>query len=121
MPKSVGCVHMCVTPLDDGSLLALYRSRWADCIYESRSSDGGRSWSAPAPTALPNNNSSIQATRLVNGHLALVFNDCNAEAATGRRTSLYDEIEDEVGAPTNSATEPAPAGREAFWGRGARE
>ena len=47
----------------DGSLLALFRSRWADNIYESRSTDDGRTWSAPVPTALPNNNSSIQFTR----------------------------------------------------------
>jgi predicted neuraminidase len=77
--------------------------------------NGGRSWSAPVATALHNNNSSIQA-RLANGHLALVFNDCNAEAATARRTSLYDEIEDDGAAPTDSATEPTLANREAFWG-----
>ena len=55
------------------------RSRWADNIYQSRSTDHGRTWSAPVATALPNNNSSIQFTRLGNGHLALVFNDISAE------------------------------------------
>jgi len=118
VPESVGCVHMCVNALGDGSLLALYRSRWADHVYESRSTDGGRSWSAPVATALPNNNSSIQATRLANGHLALVFNDTSAAAATERRVSLYDEIEDEGDAQGGAAaTEPPPpAGRAAFWG-----
>jgi len=96
VPESTGCVHMGVEQLADGTLLALFRSRWADSIYESRSSDRGRTWSAPRPTALPNNNSSIQFTRLQNGHLALVFNDISAADSIDRRASLYDDIEDEA-------------------------
>ena len=113
VPDSTGCVHMNVAQLRDGTLLALYRSRWADNIYSSRSTDRGRSWSAPEPTALPNNNSSIQFTRLDNGHLALVFNDVNKEGVTELRASLYDEIEDDSG-----LAEPvAKAGeRAAVWG-----
>lgn len=117
VPESTGCVHMCIEKLDDGSLVALYRSRWADNIYLSRSQDGGHTWSAPQPTELPNNNSSIQVTRLANGHLALVFNNICASAATERRASLYDEIEDDK--PTAAAGPVAlhqqPA-RTAFWG-----
>ncbi len=117
VPNSVGCVHMNIEKLADGSLLAMYRSRWADHIYASRSTDNGRSWSEPAPIELPNNNSSIQFARLANGHLALVFNDSSAAQATERRTSLYDEIEDEDEA-VSPAVEPAPvaAQRSAFWG-----
>jgi predicted neuraminidase len=114
VPQSVGCIHMNIEQLEDGSLLALFRSRWADFIHESRSRDRGRSWSAPVPTTLPNNNSSIQFTRLANGHLALVFNNINASSTTERRASLYDEIEDETGAAPAPAA--APAGRTAFWG-----
>ena len=40
VPDSIGCVHMNITPLQNGSLLALFRSRWADHIYQSVSSDG---------------------------------------------------------------------------------
>ena len=94
VPDSLGCVHMNITLLQDGSLLALYRSRWADYIYQSRSDDGGESWSTPQAD-LPNNNSSIQVTTLHNGHLALVFNAMSARDASERRLSLYDEIEDE--------------------------
>ncbi|MFT3960346.1 sialidase family protein [Propionivibrio sp.] len=118
VPGSVGCVHMNIGKLPDGSLLALFRSRWADHVYQSRSTDGGRTWTAPVPAGLPNNNSSIQFVTLANGHLAVVFNDASAAQATGRRASLYDEIEDEAAGATPAAAAPQPAarGRTAFWG-----
>ncbi len=113
VPGSLGCVHMNITPCKDGSLLALFRSRWADNIYYSHSNDGGHSWSVPAPTCLPNNNSSIQVTTLTNGDLALVFNNMSAAGATERRASLYDEIDD----GDDSRKEPEnQGGRVAFWG-----
>ena len=115
VPDSTGCVHMDVSQLRDGSLLALFRSRWADSIYSSRSTDRGRTWSAPAPAGLPNNNSSIQFTRLANGHLALVFNDINAEGITERRASLYDDIEDDSG-PALKESSAKPGERQAAWG-----
>jgi predicted neuraminidase len=96
VPSSTGCVHMNVVSARDGDpLLAFYRSRWADHVYRSTSNDGGRTWSAPVPTSLPNNNSSIQVTRLASGRLAIVFNHISGAQATERRVSLYDEIEDE--------------------------
>ena len=117
VPDSTGLVHMCVIPTRSGGLLALFRSRWADHIYESRSTDHGRSWTAPTPTTLPNNNSSIQATALRNGKIALVFNFSSAAQATERRLSLYDEIEDEGSAPAQGGeVKPASTARQAFWG-----
>ena len=125
VPESLGCVHMNVEKLSDGSLFALFRSRWADNIYSSRSLDGGRTWSPPQPTELPNNNSSIQFTRLANGHLALVFNDISSAQASERRVSLYDEIEDEESVPKEvapknaapvSAAPKTKSGKTAFWG-----
>ena len=95
LPGSLGCVHMNIQPVADGSLLALFRSRWADSIYESRSTDDGTTWSEPVPTELPNNNSSIQFTALADGRLALVYNHSRAEENTERRLSLYDEIDDD--------------------------
>ncbi len=115
VPGSLGCVHMNIVLLKDGSLLALYRSRWADFIYESRSYDNGNTWSAPVPTVLPNNNSSIQATVLENGHIAMVFNNMSAADCTERRLSLYDEIEDEEDSGKVEASIPTE-GRAAFWG-----
>lgn len=118
VPNSVGCVHMNVEKMPDGSLLALYRSRWADSIYLSRSTDNGRTWSEPVPSELPNNNSSIQFTCLANGHLAIVYNHISAAQATERRASLYDEIEDEEDTGQEAAVEPTVSshGKTAFWG-----
>ncbi len=114
VPDSLGCVHMNVVDAGGGELLALFRSRWADFIHAARSSTQGRSWSRPEPTALPNNNSSIQATRLADGRIALVYNHASAADAAERRLSLYDEIEDEDG-PATAPTAPVRA-RTAFWG-----
>ncbi|WP_353980092.1 exo-alpha-sialidase [Salinicola endophyticus] len=114
VPQSVGCVHMNVVRLDGDELVALYRSRWADRIYLSRSRDGRR-WSAPEPTPLPNNNSSIQCTRLADGRLAMVYNPINAEGITQRRTSLYDDIEDSE-AHGELTEQAAVDGKRAFWG-----
>lgn len=75
---SNGLVQPNVVKLSDGSLVAFFRSRYADWIYKSISRDGGRTWTTPEPTQLPNNNSSFQVTRLKNGHLVLVFNNTNA-------------------------------------------
>ena len=117
VPNSTGCVHMNVEKRSDGSLFAMFRSRWADWIYISQSRDNGRTWSEPVPTTLPNNNSSIQFTKLKNGHLALVFNNRNAAAGTARRVSLYDEIKDDEAEQTPAAGEQSrPGKRTAFWG-----
>ncbi len=120
VPDSVGCVHMNIEKMPDGSLFALFRSRWADHVYSSRSLDNGRSWTAPQPTELPNNNSSVQFTRLANHHLAIVYNDISSAQATERRLSLYDEIEDDSDVPQKSQTtvelEPVSTGKRAFWG-----
>lgn len=115
VPDSLGCVHMNILLLKDNSLYALFRSRWADNIYASRSTDGGYHWSTPIATNLPNNNSSIQATVLNNGHIALVFNQSSAKDAIAKRISLYDEIEDESCANKKEA-EIIDGQKNAFWG-----
>lgn len=119
VPESVGCVHMSIVQLADGTLHALFRSRWADSIYESRSQDEGDTWSPPVATALPNNNSSLQHRVLHDGSLALVYNHSSRVDASARRVSLYDEI-DEHGLVAGATTAPGAAAptrvREAFWG-----
>jgi predicted neuraminidase len=111
VPDSTGTCHMCILDMQDGTLVAFYRSRWADWIHRSTSSDGGRTWTAPLPTSLPNNNSSIQAIRLADGGIAILFNESSAKDATGRRLSLYDDI-----GGTEEPVAPPAEGRSAFWG-----
>ena len=113
VPGSTGCVHMSIVAWRD-RLLAFYRSRWADHVYRSESRDGGDSWSAPTPTVLPNNNSSVMALPLASGAVALMYNESSAADATGRRASLYDDIGGE--APAEPPTDHPPLGRAAFWG-----
>ena len=116
VPGSLGCVHMNIVPARDGGLLAFFRSRWADHIYRTSSMDGGLTWQTPQATVLPNNNSSIQALRLQDGRLAMIFNASSAADATGRRESLYEELDDEgAQASDTSKTAPAPT-RRSFWG-----
>jgi len=115
IPDSLGAVHMNILPLGGDEMIAFYRNRFAETILSSRSSDGGETWSAPEAADLPNNNSSIQVTRLGNGHLALVFNDSSARDATGRRLSLYDEIEDDL-PPVLAGDGKRTDERTAFWG-----
>ena len=56
-----------------GSLMAYMRS-CEGFIYRSYSDDAGKSWSEPAPTTLPNNDSGIDMVRLRGGMLLLVHN-----------------------------------------------
>jgi predicted neuraminidase len=111
VPNSMGCVHMNIVAVSDTHFVAFFRSRWADFIYRTESRDAGVTWQVPQPTDLPNNNSSIQCTRLSDGRLALVYNHSSSANATGRRTSLYDDLED-----GDSATPATVPQRQAFWG-----
>lgn len=108
VPQSMGCVHMNILKLGGRRLVAFFRSRWADNVYVSRSEDAGESWSVPERTPLPNNNSSIQAVGLVDGRIAMAFNRSSAAGATGRRLSLYDDLDDKPA--------PAASSSAAFWG-----
>lgn len=135
VPGSLGAVHMNIVQLDPAArdaggkpvstfphparggdrLVAFYRSRWADHVRVSRSDDGGETWTSADNLPLPNNNSSIQVTRLADGRLAMVHNWSSKLNATERRLSLYDEIEDpEAGEIREvSAGDDRPS---AFWG-----
>ena len=94
VPGSIGSVHMTIVPLDGEHMVAFYRRRQSDFVHRSESLDGGVTWSAPAPTDVPNNNSSINAVRLSDGRLAMACNPISAALSSDRRVSLYDEIEE---------------------------
>jgi predicted neuraminidase len=120
VPDSGGCVHMNIVPRTDGVLWACFRSRWADHVYESTSTDGGMTWEPCRPIDLPNNNSSIQARALGDGRVAMVMNWASRDDATSRRVSLYDEIDDDGLADDEGLQIAEPSldddGRSAFWG-----
>lgn len=104
MPKSNGRVHANVVEIENGHLVAFMRSRAADNIYRSESSDFGESWSAPVPTVLPNNNSSVSVIRLKSGRVAIAYNpthtpnpDPNAAAWPGLRCPVAVALSEDGG------------------------
>lgn len=104
VPASIGSVHMSPVDLGNGRLAAFYRRRQADAVHRSDSTDGGRSWSAPVPTDVPNNNSSIAAIRLRDGRIAMIGNPVNAAMSPDRRASLYDELGEDDARPDADPT-----------------
>jgi len=97
---SGGFVQMNIVPVST-HLVAFFRSRYADWIYKSESNDGCN-WTTPQATQLPNNNASIQAIALKNGHLAMIFNNTQAElkpehADTGSRRILSLAVSEDGG------------------------
>lgn len=97
--QSTGCVHMSPVLIGENKLAAVFRRRQADSVYRTESGDGGRTWSAPQATDVPNNNSSIAAIRLQDGRIAMICNPTNAEMSADRRASLYDELGEEDDRP----------------------
>lgn len=110
--NSFGAVHMEIQQLKDKSYLALYRSRWADNIYLSRS-ENGIDWSQPQPTSLPNPNAGICFDVLQSGRIVVVYNHSSKANAQGRREGLYDDIAEAGDVRKNQVSKH---GREAFWG-----
>lgn len=103
VPDSLGAVHMNPVTARNGIQPAFYRDRFSAHVQRSVSRDGGDTWGAPAPTNMPNNNSSLQAIRLADGRIAMVLNPVNATMSDQRRASLYDEIESDAVAGTGGA------------------
>ena len=90
MPRSNGHVHANVVELEPGHLVAFMRNREAYRIHRSESFDWGETWTEPKPTPLPNNNSSISATKLASGRIAVAYNPTSvrvplSHAGEGRR------------------------------------
>lgn len=99
VPHSIGSVHMSPVALGDGRFAAFFRRRQADVVHRSESRDGGRTWTAPEPTDVPNNNSSIAAIRLRSGEIAMICNPVSAATSSDRRASLYDELGEDDARP----------------------
>ncbi|MFN7025718.1 MAG: exo-alpha-sialidase [Pseudorhizobium sp.] len=112
LSQSIGCVHLSPVSLDETTMTAFFRRRQADFVYRTESTDQGLTWSIPAPTDLPNNNSSIAAIALDDGRVAIICNPVNAAASPDRRTSLYDELGEEDERPEADPT----GGCAPIWG-----
>lgn len=82
MAGTEGKIQPSVVRLAPERLMAFFRSRASDFIFSSVSADGCH-WSPAAATVLPNNDASIQAFRLHDGHLAMVFNNSSKSSGSG--------------------------------------
>jgi len=64
-----------IRPVPNNPLLKVYyRDRRAQNIYVASSTDDGINWTSPQKTTLPNNNSGIGLSVLLNGNIVLVYN-----------------------------------------------
>lgn len=73
-----GNIQAAVVELTDGSLYSVMRTgarKGQGKIWQTRSSDGGRTWSPAELTALPNPNAGIDMIKLASGKLLLAFNN----------------------------------------------
>eukprot|EP00958_Prasinococcus_capsulatus_P017405 scaffold1960_cov332-Prasinococcus_capsulatus_cf.AAC.3 len=83
-----------IVPLPDAKkggarLLQFYRTA-TGCLFAARSEDGGRTWSQPRATSLPNPNSKVHALVLSNGAIAIAYNHHLSRAnIDGVRSLLY--------------------------------
>jgi len=82
MAESQGKIQPTVVKLAAGKLMAFYRSRASDFIYQS-TSDDGCTWTPASPTVLPNNDASVQAFHLHDGHMVIAFNNSSINSHGG--------------------------------------
>jgi predicted neuraminidase len=80
-----------------GRLQALCRSQKSGFVWETWSTDGGKTWSPLAKTTLPNPNSGTDAVTLKDGRQVLVYNPVSPEPGKwgGPRTPLDVAISDD--------------------------
>lgn len=76
-----GSIEACVVERKDNSLWMILRTTH-DVFYESISKDSGRTWSAPAPTAISASSSPAMVKRLQSGRLMMAWNQLYPEGKT---------------------------------------
>ena len=86
IPGSAGKVQPSIVAASPQHLIAFFRSRASDFIDRSDSTDGCH-WSPPQSTGLPNNNASVQALRLLDGSLVMVFNNSSDDRSGASRVA----------------------------------
>ncbi|MBI4621812.1 MAG: exo-alpha-sialidase [Verrucomicrobia bacterium] len=81
LPAETGLIQPALVPLDHDRVLMMLRDRSdGRRLHTAYSNDNGWTWSEAAPSGLPNSDSAIDALRLRDGRILLVYND----AASGR-------------------------------------
>ena len=97
--KTVGGIQPTFLRHADGRLQALFRTRRENRIGETWSSDGGRSWSQPALTDLPNPSAGIDTLTLPDGRHLLAYNHTSRlpgeRPADGTRSELNLAVSDD--------------------------
>lgn len=78
IPHADGLIQPTTIAISPHRFITFFRDRASRWIYKSTSSDGC-AWTRPEPTPLPNNNASVQAYRLRDGHIVMVFNNSQAD------------------------------------------
>jgi predicted neuraminidase len=74
-----GLIQPTLVPLAGDRVLMLLRDRGAErSVHTAFSDDNGWTWSAAAPSALPNPDAAVDALRLRDGRIVLVYNDASA-------------------------------------------
>eukprot|EP00899_Mesostigma_viride_P020272 jgi/Mesvir1/28246/Mv04787-RA.1 len=86
-------VENSVVQVSGAGMLQLLRSK-SGHLYESRSADGGFRWTSPQQTSIPNPDSKAHVARLLDGRLALAYNNSTVK---GRRTPLVVALSDDGG------------------------
>lgn len=81
MADTQGKIQPTVVAVAPGRLVAFFRSRASDFIWRSTSPDGC-TWTPAAATVLPNNNASVQAFRLRDGHIVMAFDNSSINKET---------------------------------------
>jgi predicted neuraminidase len=82
MAGTQGKIQPTVVSIAPHQLVAFFRGRASDFIWRSTSSDGC-TWTPAVATALPNNNASVQAFRLRDGHIVMAFDNSSIDKSTG--------------------------------------
>lgn len=72
-PTPFGCIQPTLWQDDTGAVHALMRTSQGE-LYRSDSLDGAKTWCAPYPAGVPNNNSGVDLARTPDGTLYLVCN-----------------------------------------------